>query len=175
MQNNQIEKKFKVFDREKKRLSKPFTIGSPIIIWEDGDIEMPTAFANIKSDRFVFCQYIGFNDIDDNEIYEYDRMSILDYDLREAPNLERFRSEDGETFDNDAFNKAMDEWEAEEEERDKELGWPRYYEVSQDIATMKRLPVFWLENETFGYEGENIVYPKMTRVIGCSLLEEENG
>lgn len=35
-----------------------------------------------------------------------------------------------------------------------------------DIVTMDRFPVFWLERETFGYEGEDIKNPEDFEVIG---------
>lgn len=69
-----IELKFKAWDKEKKRMSLPFTLGQqPLIQWEDEPLTlMPTMFAEAKSSRFVFLQYTGLNDKFDNELYDGD-------------------------------------------------------------------------------------------------------
>lgn len=44
-------------------------------------------------------------------------------------------------------------------EKFKELGYRGEYPVkkeNKDIATMDRFPLYWLENESFGYEGEDL-------------------
>ena len=43
---------------------------------------------------------------------------------------------------------------------------PIPYEVHRDEVTMDRFPVFWLEDEDFGYEGENLREPEHSEVIG---------
>lgn len=68
------ELKFKVWDKEKRRMSKPFNFGSQIIEWSDGDIEMPVQFA--QSERFVFLQFTGIKDRDGNgvDVFEGDKI-----------------------------------------------------------------------------------------------------
>lgn len=38
--------------------------------------------------------------------------------------------------------------------------------ITRDIVTLERFPVYWLEDEEFGYEGEFLVDPESTNVIG---------
>ena len=35
-----------------------------------------------------------------------------------------------------------------------------------DIATMERFPVYWLKNENFGYEGEDLIMPEYCEIVG---------
>jgi len=35
-----------------------------------------------------------------------------------------------------------------------------------DVVTMERFPVYWLKNESFGYEGEDLEDPEKFEVIG---------
>lgn len=39
-------------------------------------------------------------------------------------------------------------------------------EVMRDVATMDSFPVYWLKNESFGYEGENLETPSQCKIIG---------
>lgn len=63
--------KFRAWDKEKFRMSKPLPIYSPIIEWEDGDFSMPTDFALVK-DRVIWLQFTGLHDKNGREIYEGD-------------------------------------------------------------------------------------------------------
>jgi hypothetical protein len=64
--------KFRCWDLEKKRLSLPFEIGQHIIQWTDGDIDMPTGFAQAKDSRFIFQQFCGLQDSKGVDIYDKD-------------------------------------------------------------------------------------------------------
>lgn len=68
----QRELKFKVWDKEKKRMSTPMGVAANFITWNDGDVDMPVLFAEAKSDRFIFLQYIGKKDTNKKEMYEGD-------------------------------------------------------------------------------------------------------
>jgi len=39
-------------------------------------------------------------------------------------------------------------------------------ETMRDVVTMERFPLFWLKNEHFGYEGEELVKSEDVEVIG---------
>jgi hypothetical protein len=39
-------------------------------------------------------------------------------------------------------------------------------EKHRDVVTMERFPLYWLKNEFFGYEGEDLVSPDECEVIG---------
>ena len=42
------------------------------------------------------------------------------------------------------------------------------YKGKIDIATMERFPSYWLKNESFGYEGEELEDPEDWIIIGTS-------
>lgn len=63
---------FQIWDKEKKRMSKPLPVFWPVIQWSDGDIDMPTDFALSRTERFVFRQFIGMQDKNKVNIYDGD-------------------------------------------------------------------------------------------------------
>jgi uncharacterized phage protein (TIGR01671 family) len=75
-----VELLFRVWDKDKKRMSKILTIYSPIVQWSDGDIDMPTDFGLSKSDRFVFMQYTATKDKYDKKIFDGDIIKFFDND-----------------------------------------------------------------------------------------------
>jgi hypothetical protein len=62
----------RVWDKDKKRMSKPMEISEPFVKWTDGDVEMPTFFAVVKDERFVFMLYIDAKDREGNELCDGD-------------------------------------------------------------------------------------------------------
>jgi len=40
------------------------------------------------------------------------------------------------------------------------------YDTKVDVVTMERFPCYWLKNESFGYEGEDLVTVSDTEIIG---------
>jgi len=56
--------------------------------------------------------------------------------------------------------------------------WGFHRDAGTDKVTMDRFPVYWLENEAFGWEGEDLIVPEQCEVIGDiydnpDLLEEK--
>ena len=63
--------KYRAWDEEKSRMSKPFSLGSQILVWET-DIEdtfMPVEFF-IRKQRGIIMQYVEIEDKNGIEIYE---------------------------------------------------------------------------------------------------------
>ena len=61
------------------------------------------------------------------------------------------------------------------EDEDSEFGL--FQDMGTDKVTMERFPRYWLENESFGYEGEDLINPDNCEVIGdiyrnADLLED---
>lgn len=64
-------------------------------------------------------------------------------------------------FEGDLLQQWVDDWEAwdEEETCPKKKG-------KIDTATMERFPCYWLADETFGYEGDELESPEDWEIIG---------
>lgn len=73
---------FQIWDKEKKRMSKPLPVFWPWIEWSDGDIDMPTDFALSRSERFVFRQFTGLKDGGATHIYDGDIIEVNWLDAR---------------------------------------------------------------------------------------------
>lgn len=154
-------KKFKAYDREQNKMSLPFLLHNLTVKWED-EIETPIGHI-LFSKNYVLCQYMGFNDKEGNEIYEHDNISVLDFDFSDFPDMEDYFS-DGEDFDMEGWEAACKEYDAQD--RDIPLK-----EIYKDVATLERLPVFWLKSEQFGPEGDEIASPEYCLTLGSSLIE----
>lgn len=69
-----------------------------------------------------------------------------------------------EIFEGDILNKIetdYDLWEQNEYEGDEP-----FHVTKTDVATMDRLPRFWMVSEEFGYEGDDLESPTNWEVIG---------
>jgi uncharacterized phage protein (TIGR01671 family) len=62
-----------------------------------------------------------------------------------------------------------DKWDGEGEIEDAPMR-----EINRDIVTLDRFG-FWLKNESFGYEGEDLIYPKDCIIIGNIYENSELG
>ena len=68
-----------------------------------------------------------------------------------------------EIFEGDILVKWEEDYDFEL--TDENPDWP-IIQTIKDVATMNRFPIYWLENESFGFEGEDLERPSNWEVIG---------
>ena len=71
-----------------------------------------------------------------------------------------------EIFEGDVLKKMGVDYDVElDYDADPDAEYP-IIEIGRGVATMERFPVFWLNNEAFGYEGEDLENPDEWEIIG---------
>jgi uncharacterized phage protein (TIGR01671 family) len=149
---------FRVYDKQEKRM-----IDNPAVEWiflsGNGNLVKPANPALYLMDRYVRMDSIGSTDKNDKEIYEGDIVRVLGwaYIIKTTSEIVEY------DLDSEMYMRE-DGTEIELSEDKVDFGLHRTSRL--DIATMDRFPRFWLKEEEFGYEGEDLVDSRKTEVIG---------
>jgi len=119
-----------------------------------------------RDDFFIdpFGRYRVFvdDDGDKNGLHEHDESSLHDLIIVQSTGL---RDRAGKLiFEGDIVRRMVIDWDNTPE--DYEDGKEAMREIMRDVVTLNRLPVYWLESESFGYEGEDLESPEDSEIIG---------
>ena len=160
--------KFRAWDGEKMHYDTvPFAIRPDGIMCIGSKGYNETQFnveTNIDCIAKAVMQYTGLRDKNGKEIWEGDIVRKVIWGYKAKREIEDF-----------------DEWLQIERVITYEIDGEYisyYYDDGRDVVTMERFPTYWLKNESFGWEGEDLWDPEYCEVIGSvhehpHLLEGE--
>jgi len=144
---------FRVWDPKKKEYCP-----DNVMICKDGTLGLPTRYAFDDCDfaHMVVEQCLGLQDRNGKLIYQGDKLQkIVKNGLFKLGNFS----------DMECLNTLREEGKIIDESEDDSFVEATYRDI-MDMATTDRFPGFWLKNESFGYEGEDLESPEDWEIVG---------
>ena len=112
-----------------------------------------------KETKLIYCDIEGVA-VGNDTVYLLDECGNWEYLSRDRFELMQF------TGLHDKNGKEIFEGDVVDVNDDMDIKDIPDIETMCDVVTMERFPTYWLKNERFGYEGEELISPEDTEIIG---------